>query len=135
MKDTTGQPTDCVCRLANHTDHCNTRGCSNGTNFYCNNGRADFHYAGISLGDAGAYNGCNCPRTPFNVSFNGIYGSTDIYAYFYNYTTCTNFGGDARDVSDHIPTNANNATDCCNFCCDRNDPHPRNKTTIITTPM
>lgn len=134
MSPTTGQPADCYCRPANHTDYCHTRGCSNGTNVHCNNGaRFDANYAAIAFADAGAYRGCNCPRSPFNVGFNGFYGSSDIFAYIFNYTTCTNFGGNARDSTDNVPVNANNATECCNFCCGRNDPYPKNKTTIITT--
>lgn len=134
MSPTTGQPVDCYCRSANHTDYCHTHGCSNGTNVHCNNGaRFDFNYAAITFVNGGAYRGCNCPSSPFKMTFNGYFGFSDIFADHFNYTTCTHFGGNARDATGNVPANANNATDCCNFCCGRNDPHPKHNTTITVT--
>ena len=121
MKATIGQQPDyCVCTVAAaaHT-YCHTRGCSLGTNSYCNDGSFDelpfFRFVMCELthdGDTPRY-GCNCPNTPSTSTYNGYYGIAG-----YDYTTCTDFGGTARG-----PT-TNDAVDCCNFCCGRNDPYP-----------
>lgn len=132
INSTNGVPPNCHCRRANHTDHCLLCGCSNGTNAQCNTGSLyDNNYAALALGFS--YRGCNCPGNPFNVRFNAFYSSVDIYTYTFNYTNCTNFGTNARDADGRVPANANNAIDCCNFCCGRNDPPIKSKATITTT--
>ncbi|CAF3631657.1 unnamed protein product, partial [Rotaria sp. Silwood2] len=78
------------------------------------------------------YRGCNCPYYPYNfVIDNGGYYNYNGFPNYYNYTTCTDFGGNARDAHGNVPPNVNNATDCCNFCCNRND--PTTTTTDTTT--
>lgn len=63
--------------------------------------------------------GCNCPNST-HTGTNGHYGGDSRIdpGGPFNYTTCTGFGGDHNFIF------GNNATDCCNFCCDRNDPYP-----------
>ena len=129
INSTTIRPANCNCRRANHTDHCYIRGCSNGTNDQCNTGsHYNTNYAALSLGFS--YRGCNCPGNPFNVMFNGFFGSVDLHAYTYNCASCTNFGTNAHGTSGRVPAIANDAIDCCNFCCNRNDPHAEGKTAV-----
>jgi hypothetical protein len=47
--------------------------------------------------------------------------------------SCTSYGGNARDSLGRVPTDANGATDCCSFCCNRTDPYPITTTTTTTT--
>lgn len=129
INSTSIRPFNCNCRRPNQTEYCYIRGCSNGTNGQCNTGKLyNTNYAALSLGFS--YRGCNCPGTPSNVMFNGFFDSSVLYGETYNYTNCTNFGTNARDSSGGIPAKANEATDCCNFCCNRNDPYAETKTTI-----
>ena len=75
--------------------------------------------------------GCNCPNTSVTIFHNGVFFH-DAY-YNYHYTTCTDFGRRARDVNDTRSGGDNPAIDCCNYCCDRNDPYPPPATTTTTT--
>ena len=145
-KATTGQgsPSHCVCHYANNTyfsNHCDTRGCSVGTNVHCNNGDFDVLFIFCSSFFYMSFNntsfGCNCPNSPSNATHNGVYFNlTAGSEYYYNYDTCTGFAGNAHDDRGDVSAGANNATDCCNFCCDRNDPYPTNTTTTTaTTPI
>ena len=76
---------------------------------------------------------CNCPNTPSIVRHNSYYGYLAGFDFgpfvSYDHSNCTDFGGNARDSSGHLPPFANNATDCCNFCCGRNDLYPKTTTT------
>ncbi len=132
MKATIGRSVNsCGCRHADDSQViCVTRGCSVGTNPHCNNadfGRDPFTYFNFELGiwdpillDTYYYNGCNCPGSPSNISTNGYYADIGhrLNDYRYNYTNCTGFGGKKYD---------HDAIDCCNFCCDRNDPYATNR--------
>ena len=116
-------PKYCSCYLPT-TDSCTTRGCSNGTNVYCN---AGIFFPVISYGDFGPDIpthdlGSSCPNNPCNITFNGYYAGYIVAdpGGPFNYTTCTDFGY----VGGHFCEYGNNATDCCNFCCNRNDPYP-----------
>jgi len=78
--------------------------------------------------------GCNCPDTSVTNYRNGYFFHGPYYGY--HYTTCTEFGSHARDANRTRPGGDNAATDCCNFCCDRHDPHPhpiKTTTTIKST--
>ncbi|CAF0953595.1 unnamed protein product [Didymodactylos carnosus] len=140
MKTTIGQPpANCVCYPPNHGPSppppdiktCNTRGCSRGSNPYC-------YIYPLNLGRNNYYNyrGCNCPYYSYDhVIDNGAYYNFNGFPTFYNYTTCTDFGSNARDAHGNVPPDGNNAIDCCNFCCDPNDPTTitTDATTITTT--
>lgn len=105
------------------------RGCSICTNVHCNNDDFD---SGLFIFDSAflyALNfGCNCPNSPSNATNNGFVfdNITAASEYYYYYDTCTGFAG-------NVSADADNANDCCNFCCDRNDPYPTNTTTTATT--
>lgn len=129
-------PPNCFCQPAADPDGrlCNSRGCSIGTNNACNNRSvhfADGLYVMVDFdpdypGFVGRI-GCNCPNSSATIYHNGYFFNAAYYGY--HYTTCTDFGGRARDVNNTRPGGDNAATDCCNFCCDRHDPHPRPITT------
>ena len=112
------QPVNCKCHIAfisNGTVHftdCNTRGCSIGTNSFCD--RYSFYFLTFRCCDGGAY-GPAIGKPEYN----------------YNYTTCTDYGYNARDRTGDVPYGENIATDCCNYCCDRNDPYLI--TTVLTS--
>ena len=142
LMKTTAQlpPYFCYCYNSLPVDPCWNCGCSNVTNPYCNE---DFDTAPLTYGYivyfrpinstyTPAYVGCSCPLTPSTASHNAVYfDRPNVLPYnftHHNYTTCTAFGGNARNLHDHIPEYANNATDCCNFCCGRNDPYPTTTT-------
>lgn len=125
-------PLGCFCFFANSPhDDCSTRGCSTGTNLDCKN-YSDVSRSVITGYYIGYYGpvpveffdyGCNCPISSYTGN-NGYYSGDPVHADPggpFNYTTCTAFGtvGGGHDF-----IFASNATDCCNFCCDRNDPYP-----------
>ena len=126
-------PSNCGCYLADDpTDAagCSTRGCSIGNNIFCNNyfDTSPYRYATLadtsqSATDYASYRGCNCPGSNSTATYNGYYG-TSANHYGYSYTNCTDYGGNARNTDGHIPADIDTATDCCNFCCNRNDPYP-----------
>jgi hypothetical protein len=138
MKATAQLPSDsCIC--FNAITPCEIRGCSNVTNPYCNSSfDGDYEYGNIYYTlDPDTffphYVGCNCPLTSFTASHNAYYMDmegliTRNYTH-HNYTTCTSFGGNARDLHGRVPIDVNNAIDCCNFCCGRNDSYPATTTT------
>jgi len=134
MKARVGQSTDCFCSPAGFPyDYCFTRGCSLGNNSDCN---PDSPHGVIRYSDRydDYANGCNCPISPStNISANYIPGGFPDRASTYYYTTCTGYGGNAPDVYGYTPAARYNATDCCNFCCDRTDPYPIITTTITIT--
>jgi hypothetical protein len=141
MKDTLEQmpPDDCFCQLAADpaADHCYSRGCSVGNNNACHNRSVHFangFYVMVDFdqdypGFVGRL-GCNCPNTTATIFHNGYFFHGPYFGY--RYTTCTDFGGHARDVNNTRPGGANAATDCCNYCCDRHDPHPHPIKTTTT---
>ncbi len=122
-------PNACTC--SNGTT-CWTRGCSNVTNPYCNNTfDGDWNYGHIYYAFPDSYEphyvGCNCPLSSSTATHNAFYldlqGISTLNFTRHNYTTCTAFGRNARDLHGHVPIDVNNATDCCNYCCGRNDPY------------
>jgi hypothetical protein len=134
-------PPNCFCIPANETSgrNCYSRGCSAGTNNACNNRSVHFangFYVMVDFdtdysGFVGRI-GCNCPNSSAIIYHNGYFFHGPYYGY--HYTTCTDFGKHARDVNKTRPGGVNAATDCCNYCCDRHDPHPHPiKTTTTTT--
>lgn len=134
FKTITGQlPSNCGCYLADDpTDAagCSTRGCSVGNNIFCNNyfDTSPYRYATLadtsqSATDYASYRGCNCPGSTSTATHNGYYGTSTNH-YGYSYTNCTDYGGNARNTDGHIPADIDTATDCCNFCCNRNDSYP-----------
>lgn len=138
-KTIAGQPKNCICHtysISNGTSHytnCNTRGCSVGTNPVCDR----YYFIDLNCCDGGlygVYHGCNCPNSLYNGNHNGAYGRPfGTSNYNYNYTTCTDYGLNARDDSGSIPYGSNVATDCCNYCCDRDDPYSTSTSTSTTT--
>lgn len=139
MKTTIGQPVNCNCRIAfisngtAHYSNCKTRGCSVGTNPLCDS----YYFIDLNCCDGGLYgiyHGCNCPNSAYNANHNGAYGRPFGHTnYNYNYTTCTDYGLNARDDSGSVPYGSNVAIDCCNFCCGRNDSYPTTTTTSTST--
>ena len=135
------QPVNCNCYIAfvsNGTinyNSCNTRGCSVGTNSVCDRYSYSYYFLKFRCCDGGAYGsyyGCNCPNSAYSGSHNGAYGpAIGKPEYNYNYTTCTDYGSNARDSTGDVPYGENVATDCCNYCCDRNDPYLT--TTVLTS--
>lgn len=133
-------PDNCFCNSAADPSgrHCNSRGCSVGTNAACSNHSVSFangYYVMVDFdpdypGFVGRI-GCNCPNSSTTIYHNGYFFHGPYYGY--HYTTCTDFGNRARDVNNTRPGGVNAATDCCNFCCDRNDPHPHPIKTTTTT--
>ena len=147
-------PENCVCHFARGvTLSCATRGCSKGSNRFCKDGGFDTLTADVLSvvlygNGVNRRDGCTCPagrstthnrghghrnsrshnrghshghHTPSNhhATHNGYMGGSG-----YHYDTCTAYGGNARDRSGNVLSDANYATDCCNYCCGRNDPHP-----------
>ena len=120
IKSVTGQdpPPTCYCYPAASSQQiCMLQGCSLVTNPHCDTGDYFTSNGGVMIYPdvaGGSFAGCNCPKTPYNLRNNG-YASAH-----FNYSTCTEFGANVRHDLINI------ATDCCNFCCDRNDPYPPN---------
>ncbi len=154
MKARVGQPAaSCVCSrdAPIFPAYCNTRGCSNVTNRYCNDGTFDggpysvviyntlYYFVGDGFPVGGHYFfACNCPGFLSTAIYNSYYGYLGAPGEFgpfvpYDHTTCTDFGGNARDVDGNIPFTARHAVECCNFCCGRNDSYPTTTTTITIT--
>lgn len=142
MKNTVGQRkanTNCHCYTAVTHETCNGAGCSRGSNPNCTGASSpDGSDIIFYLTATDGYLGCNCPGYLPAAVLNGFYGTRDnihdgktrlhngigIVGSGYIYTTCTDFGGDARNSDNRRPGNANDATDCCNYCCGRNDSRP-----------
>lgn len=134
MTSTNGQPSDCACYNGGVDPPCYARGCSRGNNPSCYNGHyvdsggdRGFTFANLNFWGTNGYTGCNCPGYSY-ISNNGFYHDISSRS-GYNYDTCTSYGLNARDHSSDVPGGANDAIDCCNYCCDRHDPYDP----IITT--
>ncbi len=133
MKATIGQPLNCAC-LRDYggavlpTGYCNTRGCSNVTNRACYSGTYDGGPFDVIMYST-LYFFVPGPGAVGGHYYDGSYGPFVGY----DYTNCTDYGGNARDDSGHVLPTARYATNCCNFCCGRNDSLPITTTTTITT--
>lgn len=122
MRPIIGQPpADCVCYPPNrgpdppHSDvqACSTPGCSRGPNPYCYIYPLNYGY-----NNHNHFRGCNCPYYSYDfVIDNGAYYNSNGFPTLYNYTTCADFGDNARDNHDNVPPHVRDAVACCNFCC------------------
>ena len=135
MEATFGEP-PAHCSCFYHPDDtivppCYDRGCSAVANPTCSNGdyaRSNGHrHFVVAYGDfnqygiySNVYSGCSCPGYPYS-NFNGFYIIPGGQDRGYNYASCTDYAGKARDARGHVPVDVDSAVDCCNYCCNRND--------------
>jgi len=129
-------PQDCTCLDGTNSygSSCATRGCSLGGNSGCSN--YAFTATNVNTGSSSPvyyYGGCNCPASSFsynptNTPAPGVATDNNGYynlipspgAAYYNYSSCSDFGGNAYDNSGTSVVNRGRAINCCNFCCNDN---------------